>query len=198
MQCATLHLTFGASGSASGRRSGKSCSSHSGRPFSSTPFSACSTPPWYTSITVCRTRYQPNRPHERRRFHDQCKSPINPYMHQGSRLTAKRRCANIPPSKSARRRRYQSYKVTRQTIARTAFSAANWALTRGNKALMSHLPNVRQAEEAYAAKVLEEGLELHFCQKISAWRPRRCPCPAATTSLPAPLPHRPGRPHRHL
>lgn len=32
---------------------------------------------------------------------------------------------------------------------------ANWALVRGNKAVLARLPNVRKAEEAYAQKVLE-------------------------------------------
>jgi N-dimethylarginine dimethylaminohydrolase len=37
---------------------------------------------------------------------------------------------------------------------------ANWALTRGNKALMSSLPTVRRPEEAYARKVLQDlGME---------------------------------------
>lgn len=33
---------------------------------------------------------------------------------------------------------------------------ANWSLCRGNKAVMSHLPNKRQAEEPYAEKVLRD------------------------------------------
>ncbi len=34
--------------------------------------------------------------------------------------------------------------------------SANWALTRGNKAVMSRLPNARKAEEPYAEKVLKD------------------------------------------
>ena len=38
---------------------------------------------------------------------------------------------------------------------------ANWALVRGNKAVLSRLPNARKAEEAYATKVLSElGIEV--------------------------------------
>jgi N-dimethylarginine dimethylaminohydrolase len=33
---------------------------------------------------------------------------------------------------------------------------ANWALIAGNKAIMANLPNIRQAEEPYARKVLED------------------------------------------
>lgn len=34
--------------------------------------------------------------------------------------------------------------------------AANWALVRGNKAILARLPDVRKAEEAYAKQVLEQ------------------------------------------
>src|SRR6185369_1427264 len=40
---------------------------------------------------------------------------------------------------------------------------ANWALCRGNKAVMSRLPNKRKAEESYAEQILrEEGKTVVF------------------------------------
>jgi N-dimethylarginine dimethylaminohydrolase len=39
---------------------------------------------------------------------------------------------------------------------------ANWAVTKGNKAVMSSLPTVRKPEEAYARKILEDlGIEIN-------------------------------------
>ena len=91
-------------------------------------------------------------------------SPINPYMHQGQpfdRQEAMREHSSI--QKALEDAGIKVTKVDPPSDCQDGIFTANWALTRGNKALMSHLPNVRQAEEAYAAKVLgQQGLELHF------------------------------------
>ena len=91
-------------------------------------------------------------------------SPINPYMHQGepfNRQEAMREHSAI--QKALEDAGIKVTKVDPPSDCQDGIFTANWALTRGGKALMSHLPNARQAEEAYAAKMLKaQGLELHF------------------------------------
>ncbi len=48
----------------------------------------------------------------------------------------------------------QITKVPSPTICQDGVYTANWALVRGNKAVLSRLPNARHDEEAYAEKVL--------------------------------------------
>jgi len=50
----------------------------------------------------------------------------------------------------------QVIKVAAPNSCQDGVYTANWALVRGNKAVLARLPNARQAEEPYAAKVLRE------------------------------------------
>lgn len=45
-------------------------------------------------------------------------------------------------------------KVSSPVDSQDGVYAANWALVRGNKAVLAHLPDVRRTEEAYAEKIL--------------------------------------------
>ncbi|HWT40633.1 MAG TPA: arginine deiminase-related protein [Dongiaceae bacterium] len=46
--------------------------------------------------------------------------------------------------------------VPSPTDSQDGVYTANWALVRGNKAVLARLPNVRKAEEAYAKRILQE------------------------------------------
>ena len=90
-------------------------------------------------------------------------SPINPYMHQGepfNRQEAMREHSAI--QKALEDAGIKVTKVDPPSDCQDGIFTANWALMRGNKALMSHLPNARQAEEAYARQILEDlGKEIY-------------------------------------
>src|ERR1035438_5043960 len=90
-------------------------------------------------------------------------SPINPYMHNGEPFDVGRAVEQHRAIKNA----LQSIGVNVLSVeppqdCQDGVFTANWALTRGNKALMSSLPNVRRPEEAQAKEVLEKlGLEVY-------------------------------------
>jgi N-dimethylarginine dimethylaminohydrolase len=81
--------------------------------------------------------------------------PINPFMDAG-----------ISIDRSAAKEEHQRIKAALQKVGvkvvqvpapahcQDGVYTANWALVRGNKAVMARLPDARKAEEAYAAQVL--------------------------------------------
>ena len=91
-------------------------------------------------------------------------SPINPYMHSGEPFNRQKAVQEHQAiQKALEDAGITVVKVDPPADCQDGIFTANWALTRGGKALMSHLPNARQAEEAYAAKMLKaQGLKLHF------------------------------------
>lgn len=87
--------------------------------------------------------------------------PINPYYHVESidRATAQAEHDHI--RELLTQAGVEVVSVASPADCQDGVYTANWALVRGNKAVMSRLPNARKAEEAYARQVLASmGLEV--------------------------------------
>jgi N-dimethylarginine dimethylaminohydrolase len=84
-------------------------------------------------------------------------SAINPYMIKGAPI-------DIPAAQAEHRAIQQALQDASVKIitvpppadCQDGVYTANWALVRGNKAVLSALPNARKAEEPYAEKVLKD------------------------------------------
>jgi N-dimethylarginine dimethylaminohydrolase len=85
-------------------------------------------------------------------------APINPYMDEGASAV------NIDQARaehdSIRRALGEAgvrvIQVTPPEDCQDGIYTANWALCRGDRAILSRLPNARKGEEAYARQILEE------------------------------------------
>lgn len=83
-------------------------------------------------------------------------APINPLMTQASAIDLTEAAAEHGRIREA----LQSIAVTVHTVeppkdCQDGVFTANWALVRGDKAVMARLPNARKGEETYAAEVLQ-------------------------------------------
>lgn len=89
------------------------------------------------------------------------KAAINPYYHQGESMNVD---GAIKEHSTIRDLLIEAGVEVTQVPApkdsQDGVYTANWALVRGNKAVLSRLPDVRQAEEAHAEKILTDmGIE---------------------------------------
>lgn len=80
--------------------------------------------------------------------------PINPYYHATSIDLGKAIQEHDAIYKLLVRAGIKVTKVASPAACQDGVYTANWALVRGNKAVLTRLPNARQAEEAYAEKVM--------------------------------------------
>lgn len=80
--------------------------------------------------------------------------PINPYYHQGSLDRAKAIGEHDEIHRLLVQAGIKVIKVPSPTNCQDGVYTANWALTRGSKAILARLPNARRHEEAYAEKIL--------------------------------------------
>jgi len=80
--------------------------------------------------------------------------PINPYYHKGSLDNAKATSEHAEIHKLLVQAGIKVIKVPSPTNCQDGVYTANWALVRGNKAVLASLPNARKDEEAYAEKIL--------------------------------------------
>lgn len=82
---------------------------------------------------------------------------INPYMNTQDSVDREKTNAELAEIKqSLQDAGVEVIQVPPPKDCQDGVYTANWALCRGNKAVMSHLPNKRQAEEPYAEKVLRD------------------------------------------
>lgn len=90
-------------------------------------------------------------------------SPINPYMHGGEPFDVQKAIDQHTAIKNSLEAiGVKVLSVEPPHNCQDGVFTANWALTRGNKAVMSSLPNVRQPEESYALEALKRlGLEVY-------------------------------------
>ncbi|MDR2538292.1 MAG: hypothetical protein LBC43_01410 [Bifidobacteriaceae bacterium] len=88
--------------------------------------------------------------------------PINPYygdsgLDLAAAVQEHRRIINTVREIGIKVRQYPSPKTSQDGVY-----TANWALVRGNQAVLSRLPNVRKSEEAYAESILSDlGIRVH-------------------------------------
>lgn len=87
---------------------------------------------------------------------------INPYYHQGDVVNTDGAVAEHTTIRDLLREAgVEVIQVPSPTDSQDGVYTANWALVRGNKAVMSRLPEVRKAEEAHAEILLQErGIEV--------------------------------------
>lgn len=82
--------------------------------------------------------------------------PINPYYHHAPLNLATAITEHATIYKLLVQAGIQVTKVDSPTDSQDGVYTANWALVRGDKAVLARLPNARKAEEDYAEKVLTE------------------------------------------
>lgn len=89
-------------------------------------------------------------------------SPINPYYLPGSELDVEKAIQEHSAIRDLLiEAGVEVTQVGAPTNSQDGVYTANWALIRGNKAVLARLPNVRKAEEAHAEAVLRDlGLEI--------------------------------------
>lgn len=81
---------------------------------------------------------------------------INPYYNDSPVDSAKAKADHAAIKQAYLDAGIKVDQVASPTESQDGVYTANWALVRGNKAVMSRLPQVRQAEQAYAKKYLQE------------------------------------------
>ena len=82
--------------------------------------------------------------------------PINPYYHHQPLDLNKARQEHQKIQNLLTQAGVQITKIPSPIKCQDGVYTANWALVRGDKAVLARLPNARKAEEAYAEKVLTE------------------------------------------
>ncbi len=82
--------------------------------------------------------------------------PINPYYHPTPVNLAGARLEHSSIHKLLVQAGIEVIKVDSPADSQDGVYTANWALVRGDKAILARLPGARQAEEAYAEKILTE------------------------------------------
>lgn len=82
--------------------------------------------------------------------------PINPYYHHQPLDLDKARQEHQKIQNLLAQAGVQITKIPSPIKCQDGVYTANWALVRGDKAVLARLPNARKAEEAYAEKVLTE------------------------------------------
>src|ERR1035437_9440406 len=82
--------------------------------------------------------------------------PINPYYHHQPLDLDKARQEHQKIQNLLTQAGVQITKIPSPIKCQDGVYTANWALVRGDKAVLARLPNARKAEEAYAEKVLTE------------------------------------------
>ena len=82
--------------------------------------------------------------------------PINPYYHQDSLDCAKAIREHDDIHKLLIQAGIKVIKVPSPTNCQDGVYTANWALVRGDKAVLARLPNARKNEETYAEKILTQ------------------------------------------
>lgn len=88
-------------------------------------------------------------------------APINPYYGQNPVDVERAKSEHAAIVAAFRASGIEVAQVPPPATSQDGVYTANWALVRDNKAILSRLPNARQSEEAYAAKVLAElGFEI--------------------------------------
>ena len=88
-------------------------------------------------------------------------APINPYYDDEPVDVAQAKSDHIKIVQAFEHAGMEVVKITPPQDSQDGVYTANWALVRGNKAVLSRLPNARKAEEAYAAKVVSDlGIEV--------------------------------------
>lgn len=80
---------------------------------------------------------------------------INPYYFDSSTNTAKAQAEHEAIRQALTEASVKVITVDSPTDSQDGVYTANWALVRGNKAVLARLPNVRKSEEAYARTVLQ-------------------------------------------
>jgi N-dimethylarginine dimethylaminohydrolase len=86
--------------------------------------------------------------------HFSTEQPINPYYHQDPINIATAIDEHAEIRKLLTQAGIKVIKVPSPTDCQDGVYTANWALVRGNKAVLARLPNARVKEETYAEKVL--------------------------------------------
>jgi N-dimethylarginine dimethylaminohydrolase len=86
--------------------------------------------------------------------HFSTEQPINPYYHQDPINIAAAIDEHAEIRKLLAQAGIKIIKVPSPTDCQDGVYTANWALVRGDKAVLARLPNARVKEEAYAEKVL--------------------------------------------
>lgn len=82
---------------------------------------------------------------------------LNPYSHRDDQPDIEKAAAEFAAIKTALEEAgIRVIKVDEPADCQDGIYTANWALCRGNKAVMSRLPNLRQAEEPYAEQTLRD------------------------------------------
>lgn len=88
-------------------------------------------------------------------------APINPYYDDEPVDVAQAKSDHTKIVQAFEQAGMEVVKITPPQDSQDGVYTANWALVRGNKAVLSRLPNARKAEEAYAAKVVSDlGIEV--------------------------------------
>lgn len=83
-------------------------------------------------------------------------APINPYMTKSERIDiTKARSEHNAVLAALESAKVKVLRVDPPAGCQDGVYTANWALVRGDKAVLARLPNARKAEEVYAGKVLE-------------------------------------------
>jgi N-dimethylarginine dimethylaminohydrolase len=85
------------------------------------------------------------------------RAAINPFMERGAPIDrAKAQAEHTAIRAALEQAGVTVVKVDPPADCQDGVYTANWALVRGDKAVMSSLPNARQGEEAYAAQMLRD------------------------------------------
>lgn len=103
---------------------------------------------------------------------------INAYMDSGVPVSTKRATEeHLEIQKSLEKAGIEVIKVDPPPHCQDGVYTANWGLVRGNKVVLSHLPNKREKEEPYAKKILEDmGFETIECPYRFSGQGDALPC----------------------